>query len=182
MTSQQHRGSCWFFRDCSCWKRVFLVLIVVEQNGVFCRFSHIKYVKRCWGRGDINSWSKDSVYFKLIIYSLEFNIVQIRYLIPKCVHVLCTYTWKYFVRHIMCSLLVWNDWDSSQMVVQKILSLRQQQSPSWQKIFLGIYCHLMEECFTVRLSEAVPNVRENSLSSLETEESCCFTVHWKCTK
>ena len=45
-TSQQCRGLCWPFRDwccCCCWRRVLLVFLFVEQNGVFCLTSHIHF-------------------------------------------------------------------------------------------------------------------------------------------
>ena len=113
---QQCRVSCWSLRDwCSCfWRRVLFVFLFVEQNGVFCWTSHLQVVKRCRWKGSINARSKHSVYFRLIIFPLVFNIVQIsRLLIPACVQgFLCTYAWKYFVPHFMCSLLVGGNWIS----------------------------------------------------------------------
>ena len=106
-------------------------------------------VKRCWWKGSINARSKNSVYNKLITFSVEINIVQIsgRDLIPACVHILCTYTWRYFVPHFMCSLLVRGNWNSREMVVQEQLSLRQQPSPSCQRNFLGTYCLFLDRIF-----------------------------------
>ena len=50
--------------------------------------------------------AKNSVYIQRIIFTVDFNFFQIRHPIPACVHILCTQTWKYFVPHFMCSLLV----------------------------------------------------------------------------
>ena len=77
---------------------------------------------------NINAWSENSIHIQLIISPIEFEIFQIsRHLIPACVQVfLCTYTWKQFVPHFMCSLLVGGNWNSRQMVVQELLPLKQQ--------------------------------------------------------
>ena len=111
--SQQCRWPCWSLSDwCCCCRRVFLF---VEQNGVVCWTSNLQVVKRCWWKGSINARSKNSVYIELIIFLVEFNIVQIssRHLISACVQaLLCTYAWKYFVPHFMCCLLVGGHWSS----------------------------------------------------------------------
>ena len=73
---------------------------------------HLQTVKRCCWRNVSNARSKDSVYIQLSIFSIKFNIVHIGHLIPACVHILCTYTWKYFVPHFMCSLLARGNWKS----------------------------------------------------------------------
>ena len=44
-------------------------------------------------------------------------------------------------------LVGWGDWNSRWMIVQELLSLRQQQAPSCHKNFLGTYCHLLEDIF-----------------------------------
>ena len=117
-TSQQCRGLCWPLSDwccfCCCCRRVLFVFLFVEQNGVFCWTSILQLVKRCRWKGSINARSKDSLYIQLILFPLEFNIVQIsRHLIPACVQAfLCTYSWKYLVLHFMCSLLVGGNWNS----------------------------------------------------------------------
>ena len=150
-TSQQCRGSCWSLRDwCCCyWRRVLSVFLFVEQNGFLCWTSHLQVVSRCRWKGSINARSKNSVYIQLIIFPKEFNIVQIsRHLIPACVQFfLCTYAWKCFVPHLMCSLLAGGNWSSRQMIVQELLSLRQQQAPSCQRNFMGTYCQFLEQIF-----------------------------------
>ena len=52
-----------------------------------------------WKMGN-NSWSNYIVYNHLIFFPVEFSIVQIRQLIPYCVHILRTYTWEHFVSHL----------------------------------------------------------------------------------
>ena len=146
--SQQCRGECWSHRNWCCWKtkRVLLVVLFVVQNGDFCWTSHVQVVKRCCWKGSINARSENSVYIDLIIFSVKFNIVHIsRHLMPDCVYIFCTYTWKYFVPHFMCSLLVRGNWNSRWMVVQKLLSLGQQQAPSCQKSFWGTFCHFLDK-------------------------------------
>ena len=67
---------------------------------------------------------------------------------PVCVHALHAYTWEYFVPHFIYSLQIWSDWDPFQTVIQKSLSVGQQQNQSWQKYFLGTYCLLLDEIFS----------------------------------
>ena len=111
-SSQQCRWSCLSLKDwCGC-RRVLLVLLFIQNNGVFRWTSHLQVVKRCWWKVGISAWSRDSVYIQLIILPVEFNIVQIRCLIPVCVHILSTDTWKYFVARFMYSLLIRGNWNS----------------------------------------------------------------------
>ena len=109
MNSQKCRASCWSSRDwcCSRRRRVLLVFLFVGQNGVFCWTSHLQVVKRRW-KGNINARSKNGIYIQVVVFPVDFDIIQIsgRHLIPVCLHILCTYTWKYFIPHFMCSLLV----------------------------------------------------------------------------
>ena len=99
-TSHQQRESCWSIRHWCCWRRVLLLLLFVEQIGVFCWISHLQAVKCCWWKRSINTLSKDSVYIQLILFAVDSAIVQIRRLITACVHILCTYTWEHFVPHL----------------------------------------------------------------------------------
>ena len=46
------------------------------------------------------------VKIQLIIFPVEVNVVQIRHLIPACLHILRAYTWEHFVPHIPSSFLV----------------------------------------------------------------------------
>ena len=55
------QGSCQSLRDWFCGRRSPLVLLFVEQNGVFCWTSAPKFVKRCWWNGGIDAFSKESV-------------------------------------------------------------------------------------------------------------------------
>ena len=128
-------------------ERVPLVLFFVEQNGVFCWPSVLQVAIGCWWKRGINASSQESVYMQLIFLLVDFNIVEIRQLIPAGVHILRTYTGKYLVPHFMCSLLVRGNWESRWMVVLKVLTLRQQQAPSCQKKPLESCCHFRDEIF-----------------------------------
>ena len=55
--------------------------------------------------------------------------------------------WQESRPHFKCSLLVGSDWDLGKMIVQKFLSLGQQQVPSWQRKFLRACCHFLDEIF-----------------------------------
>ena len=134
-----------------------------------------------WEKRVMNSWSKDSVYIQFIIFTAEFDIVQIRQLIPVYVQILRTYTWKNFVPHLMSSSLVRGVSNSRWMVVKNFLSLR-HQAPSCQKTFLGTYCHFLDEIF-YRQSHGIWSKVERPLNTVVGERKlCCFTVDWKCIK
>ena len=150
-TSQQCRGSCWSLRDwCPCcWGRVLFVFLFVEQNGVTAEAPISKSSNAVGKKGVSMPGLKNSVYDQLIIFPVELNIVQIsRHLIGFCVRTsLCTYAWKYLVPLFMCSLLVGGNWNSRKMIVKELLSLRQQQAPSWQRNFSGTFCLFLDEIF-----------------------------------
>ena len=114
--SHQHRGLGWSLGDRSCWmrrrRRVLLLSLFANQNHVSSHWNHLKIVKGWKGKGRVNSWYKDSVYIQLIINPIEFNIIQIRHLIPACVHILCTYTWEHIVPHLHSPFLVAGYWNT----------------------------------------------------------------------
>ena len=91
-------------------------------------------LRRFWELEGINSWSEDSVYLQLNSLPITFKSVQMRRLIPDCFRILCTYTWEHFLLRLICLLLAGSDWDSSQVLFQKVLSLRQQQAPSCNRL------------------------------------------------
>ena len=122
------------------------------------------------------SRSKDSLNIQLIIFPVEIYIVRIRHLLPACVHILRTYTSNFSVPHLMCSLLVESDWDSSQMVIKKVLSVRQQPALSWQKKFWDFIVNSWTRFSTVRLVESGPNSGGHLIPLLETEKICCLSV------
>ena len=128
-------------------RKIVLVLHFVNQNRVFWHWNHLKVIKSWMGKKCIYGWSKNSLYNQPIILPVEFNVVQIRHLIPVCVHVLCAYTWMNFVPHLHSPFLVGNNWNSRYMIIQNFLSLRQQGAPSGQKNFLGTYCRSLDEIF-----------------------------------
>ena len=105
-TFQQCRRSCWPLRDCCCWRTVLPVFFFVEHKGLFCRTHHLQVVKRCWWKGGINTQPKNGVYIQLVIFPVEFEIVQIRHLIAAGVHILCTYSWRHFVSYLYGPFLV----------------------------------------------------------------------------
>ena len=82
-------------------------------------------------KGGINSWSKNSVYVQLIIFSVEFNIIQIKHMIPAYVIVLCTHKRKCFIPHHHSPLLL-GELEIATDVFLKVLSLR-QETQSCQK-------------------------------------------------
>ena len=57
--------------------------------------------------------SKYSVYIQLIIFPLEYNIVQIRHIIPACVHNLLNYIWEHLVPYLHSPFLFGSNWNSS---------------------------------------------------------------------
>ena len=79
-------------------RRVPLVLLSVKQNRVFSQWTNITIVKQWRGKDGIKSWSWDSVYNQLIIFSAEFNIVQIRTFFTVATRLfrkaMCSYTTK----------------------------------------------------------------------------------------
>ena len=78
-TSLQCSGYLRSLRDwcCCSLRRVLLLFLFVEQNGVYCWTSVLQVVKRCWWKGSINARSKNSVYIQLISFSVKFIIVQV---------------------------------------------------------------------------------------------------------
>ena len=173
-TSQQCRGSCWSLSDwCCCWRRALFVFLFVEQNGVFCRTSHLQVVKRCRWKGSINAHSKNSVYIQLIIFPVEFNVVQImrRDLIPACVQrFLCTYTSKYFVPQFMCSLLVGVTgtrarWLFKNCCLRDKNQLQAAKGFSWELIVIS-----WTRSFKVRVTESGPKSRDHSIPPLGTQK------------
>ena len=60
------------------------------------------------------------------------------------------------------------------MVVQKVLSLRQQQAPSRQINILGSCCHWLDESFTVRVTESGPKPRKHSIKLPQVKEIMLF--------
>ena len=94
-------------------EEIFLCLPLRRAEWGFLLNLHLQVVKRFWSKSIINSRSKNSVYIQLINFPVKSNIVHVRrHLIPACVHILCTYTWKYFVSQFRCSLLVGGNWNS----------------------------------------------------------------------
>ena len=80
-------------------------------------------------------------------------------------------------------LLGRGNWNSSCLVVQKLLSLRQQQQvPSCHKSLLGIYCHFSTKSLTVRVIEFGPKTRDNSIPFLGTENFMLFYYRLKVYK
>ena len=124
--SHQHRGLGWSLGDSSCWKRsVLLVLHFVKQNIVFSRWTYLKILKKWTRKGNICAWSEDCILVQVRILPVKLNILQIGHLTPACVHVLCPHTWKHFIPHLLCPLLVWLNWNSRYIFVEKVLSVAQ---------------------------------------------------------
>ena len=155
-------------------KRVFLVLLVVNQIRLSRWWTHLKTVKSSRRKSCNDAWSEHSVYIQLIIFPVEFNIVQVRLVIPTCVHIVCAYTWKRFVPHIYSPFQVGSNWNLRWMIIQKVLFLRQQQAPSCKRNILGTYRNFLDDifysqsnwiwCKVNRPLNTVVGVRENQVA------------------
>ena len=145
-----------------------LVLRFVNKNRVLSPSTHLKIVETWTGKWCICAWSKNSVFIPLIIFPVEFNIVQIKHLIPACGHVLCAYTWGHLVPHLHSPSLLgvigtrvrWLLKNSCLWDNNKFKAVR---GISWEIIVIS-----WKRSFTVRITESGPNSRDHSLLSLET--------------
>ena len=174
-TAQQCRGSCWYFRDwcCCCWRIVLFVFFFVEQNGVFLwtSHSHLQVVKRCRWKRSTNARSENSVYIQLIIFPVEFNVVQTAdtwYPLvskPSCAPTIestsslisCVPCWlgvngtraRWLFKN--CCL-----WDNNK--------LQASRGATWELIV-----NSCTKLCSFRVTETGPKSRDHSISSLETE-------------
>ena len=118
-------------------------------------------------RGNL-PWSEDNVYIQLIIFPVEFNIVQIRHLIPACVLILSTYTWERFNRFLHSCFLVTVIGTRARWLFKNSCVLGKQQAPSCQRNFLKVIIIYWTKYFTVSVTESGPNSRSSSKLLLET--------------
>ena len=165
-----------------------LVLLLLEESSPclplrraeWGSLLNLQVVKRCWWKGSINARSRRSVYMQLIIFPVDFNIVQIsRLLIPSCVQTfLCTYAWKYFVPHFMCSLLVGEWMEFALDGCSSTVVFETTTSSKLPKEFLGNLLSFLGR-------DHLQSEPLNLLQIWETTQfwllrkSCSFTVDWK---
>ena len=113
-----------------CWRRsIVLVFLFVQYNRVFN-----------WSRPSINRQrqleKRECLCLVWTLRPVQLYVFEIGYLIAANVKVLSPHTGEYFVSHLHGSLLVLSDWHLWQMIIQKILPLRQRQMPGSYGVFL----------------------------------------------
>ena len=141
-----------------------------SRIGVFCWNSHLQVFKRCRWKEIINARSKTSVYIQLIIFPVEFNIVQIsRHMIPACAKPFSAPTLgsnSSLISCVPCWLGVTGTrarwlfencclWDSNK--------LQAARGNSFELIIFS-----WTRSFTVRVTESGPKSRDHSIPLLET--------------
>ena len=163
-------SSIWSLREWCSWRRrrVLFVFLFVEQIDVFCWTSHLQVVKGCWREGSINARSKNSVYIQLIIFSVEFNIIQItRHLSkPSCAPTL--ESTSSLISCVLCWLGVTGTrarWLFKNCCLWDNNKVQAARGISWELIVLP-----WTRFFTARLIESCPKSRYHSILSLETEK------------
>ena len=150
MTSHQRGVVGWYLKDRSCWKRrrrVLLVLVLVNQNQVYRILTPPKIFNIWREKGSIYPPSEYCIHDSVNIFPVKLNILQIGQLIPAFFHVSWEYNWECFNMHIHCPLLLEGNWNSHQLVVQKLLSLTQQKPSGCQGNSWGTCCNFLDEIF-----------------------------------
>ena len=126
------------------WDAQTLLLVLLELNSTFPPDFHLllgwqrwipsRNCQRWMGIWRINSRSTNTVDINCRTFPTEFNK-----LVSPRVGILCSNTREYF-SHFKCSFLAGSYGNSRQVIVQKFLSLGQQQRPNCQWNFPGADC------------------------------------------
>ena len=170
MTSQQCWGSFWSLTDCFYWRRVLLVLFLVEQNGVACWTSFLQNVKCCWWKAGINARFKDSVYIQLVIFPVVVKIVQIRHLKPVGVHVLCTYISEHFVSYLRSLILVGLFPTRARWLPLSSCLWNSNKLQAATRVLWEFVKFSWTRSFTVKLTESGSKSTDHSIPSLEIDK------------
>ena len=152
--------------------RSFLVLLIVNQIPFLSHWTHLKIVWSCRRKWCIYAWSEHSVYIQMNSFPVEINIVQIRQLIPACVHFFCAYTWEHCVPRLHSFFLVGRRIIGTRARrLVKTSCLRDNnniQAAGWISRELTVISWIRS--FTVRATESNPKSRNPSKPSLETQK------------
>ena len=151
-------GWCLWYWNCWKTRRVLFV----------CRhWTYLKIVKSSKRHGNIFAGSKDWIQAQVKILPVKHMIFQVGHVIRSGVQVLCAYSRKFFTPHLHSPLQVGGIWNSRQMVVQKLLFLR-QQVPGCQRNFLEFIVISWTRSLTFTITQSCPNGRNHTIPSLET--------------
>ena len=152
-------------------RRILLVILFINQNWVFSHSNHLKIVKSWRGTGSIYAWSDDCIQVQFRIFPLKTDILQIGHLIPACVHILCAYTRKYFIRHLhgplwLAAIGTCTKWLFKNSCLWDNNKLQAARGTSWELIaFSGT------RSFTVKTTEPGPSWKDYSKTSLEAQKN-----------
>ena len=103
-TIQQSTGSCKVTSDSQVLCKVFKKQSLNLQT-------HEKYIESeeyCIAHHDDKKCFLPNCRYDIIL----IRDIKIGHLIPVCMHGLCSYTRKYFIRHLYCPFLVGGNWNS----------------------------------------------------------------------
>ena len=145
--------------------RVLLLLLLVIQNRFFSQWIHLKIVLSWTEKVNNFAWLEDFSNVQVRILLMKRNTLLIGHLIPACVHVLCAYTWKYFIAQLHSPLLVGDYWISRHLVVENTFlwdnkKLQAETGNSSEIVFLS-----WSGVSTVRITVSGSMSRDHSKSS-----------------